>query len=94
MGIENAHATPPHLDVFEIWVLWGDARFFALFASGCLGWLLLGWFLGPGRSAFVHPGWILAAPGLHFESFVSLGGEPEAPGARQSEKFEKVSKLK
>ena len=27
---------------FEIWVLRGDAGFFELFASGCLGWLLLG----------------------------------------------------
>ena len=36
----------------------------------------------------------MAAPGLHFESFVSLGGEPEAPGVRQSGKFEKVQKLK
>ena len=44
--IENAHATPPHFNVcFEIWVLWGYARFFVLFASGSLGWLLLGWIL-------------------------------------------------
>ena len=27
---------------FEIWVLWGDAGFFALFASGRLSCLLLG----------------------------------------------------
>ena len=79
---------------FEIWVLWGDAGFFALFASGCLGWLLLGWILAPAGSVFVSPGWILAARGLHFEAFVSLRGEPEAPAARQSEKFEKVRKLK
>ena len=79
---------------FEIWVLWGDARFFALFASGCLVWLLLGWILAPAGSVFVPPGWILAAPGLHFESFVSLGGEPEAPAAHQSEMFEKMQKIK
>ena len=80
---------------FEIWVLWVDAGFFALFASGCLGWLLLGWILGPGGSApFLSPGWIFEAPGLHFEPFVSLGGEPEAPGGRQSEKFEKMRKFK
>ena len=30
---------------FEIWVLWGHAKFFVLFAFGCLGWLLLGWIL-------------------------------------------------
>ena len=46
------------------------------------------------KERFCPPGWILVAPGLHFESFVSLGGEPEAPEARQSEKFEKVRKLK
>ena len=32
--IENALSTPPHLDFFETGVLWGDAGFFALFASG------------------------------------------------------------
>ena len=79
---------------FEAWVLWGNARFFAFFACGCLGWLLLGWIFGPGGSVFVPPGWILVAPGLHFESFVSVGGEPWAPGARQSEKFETIQKLK
>ena len=79
---------------FETRVLWGDAGFFALFAFGHLSLLLLGWNLALAGSIFVPPGWILAAPGLHFESFVSLGGEPEAPGARQSEKFEKVRKLK
>ena len=72
----------------EIWAIWGDAKFFALFVSGCLGWLLLGWFWGPGKSVFVSSGWILAAPGLHFESFVLLGGEPEAPEARQNEQIE------
>ena len=50
---------------FEIWVPWGDARFFALFASGCLGWLLLGWFLAPA-------GTVLVPPGFRFESFVPL----------------------
>ena len=68
---------------FEIWVLWGDAGFFALFASGCLGWLLLGWILAPAGTVFV-------SPGLHFESFVKPGG----PEARHSEKFEKVKKMK
>ena len=63
---------------FEIWVLWGYAGFSALFASGCLGWLLLGWILAPAGSVFGTPGWIWAAAGLHFESFVSLWGEPDA----------------
>ena len=31
--------------LFEIWMLWGDAGFFALVASGRLGWLLPGWIL-------------------------------------------------
>ena len=77
---------------FEIWVLWGDARFFALFASGRLSWLLLGWILAPAGAVFVPPGWILCPPGLHFESFVSLWGEPEVPGDRHCEKFEKEQK--
>ena len=79
---------------FEIWVLWGDAGFFALFASGCLSWLLLGWILAPAGAVFVPPGWILCPPGLHFESFVSLWGEPEAPGALHCEKFQKIQKMK
>ena len=79
---------------FEIWVLWRDAEFFTLFASGCLSWLLLGWILAPAGAVFVSPGWILCPPGLHFESFVSLWGEPEVPGARHCEKFEKVRKMK
>ena len=79
---------------FETRVLWGDARFFALFSSGCLSWLLLGWILASAGAVFVPPGWILCPPGLHFESFVSLWGEPEAPGARHCEKFEKVQKMK
>ena len=74
---------------FEIWVLWGDAGFFALFASGRLSWLLLGWILAPAGTVFVPPGWILCPPGLHFESFVSLWGEPEAPGARHCENKQK-----
>ena len=49
---------------------------------------------GSWRERFCPPGWILAAPGLHFESFVSLRGEPEAPGARHCEKFEKIRKMK
>ena len=79
---------------FETRVLWGDARFFALFASGRLSWLLLGWILAPARTVFAPPGWILCPPGRHFESFVSLWGEPEVPGARHCEKFEKVEKVK
>ncbi len=75
---------------FETRVLWGDARFFALFASGRLSWLLLGWILVPAGAVFVPPGWILYPLGLHFESFVSLWGEPEAPAARHCEKFEKI----
>ena len=67
---------------FEIWVLWGDAGFFAPFASGRLSCLLLGWILAPAGAVYVPPGWILYPPGLHFESFVSLWGEHEAPGAR------------
>ncbi len=78
---------------FETRVLWGDAGFFALFASGRLSWLLLGWILAPARTVFVPPGWIMCPPGLHFESFVSLWCEPEAPGARHREKFEKYKKL-
>ena len=42
----------------------------------------------------MHFMWILASPGLHFESFVSLWGEPEVSGARHCEKFEKVRKMK
>ena len=72
---------------FEIWVLWGDAGFFALFASGCLGWLLLGWILGPA-------GTVLVPPGLLFEVFLSLWGEPGAPGATHNEKLEKIRKMK
>ena len=79
---------------FETWVLWGDAGFFALFASGCLGWLLLGWTLAPAGTVFVPPGWALAragivfvSPGVHFEAFVLLRAEPETPGARHNEKF-------
>ena len=54
-----------------------------LLASGCLGWLLLGWTLATAGTVFVPSG-------LHCESFVSLWGEPEAPGARHSEKSEEV----
>ena len=77
-------------------MLWGDAEFFALFASGRLSCLLHGWIFAPVGTVLVPLEWILALagivfrfPGLHLESFVSLWGEPEAPGARQSEKFEK-----
>ena len=75
-------------------MLWGDARFFALFASGRLSWLLLGWILALAGTVFAPPGWILCPPGLHFESFVSLWGEPEVPGARHCENFEKIRKMK
>ena len=77
---------------FETRVLWGDAGFFALFASGRLSWLLLGWVLALAGAFFVTPGWILCPPGSQFESFVSLWGEPEVPGARHCEKIEKVRK--
>ncbi len=78
----------------EIWVLWGDAGFFALFAPGGLSWLLLGWIWVPAGAVFVPPGWILCPSGLHFESLVSLWGEPGAPGARHCERFEKIRKMK
>ena len=68
-------------------MIWGDAGFFALFASGCLGWLLLGWILGPA-------GTVLVPPGLLFEVFLSLWGEPGAPGATHNEKLEKIKKMK
>ena len=77
---------------FEIWVLWGDAGFFALFASGRLSWLLLGWILISAGTVFVPPGLDFVPPGLHFESFVSLWGEPEAPGARHCENLKKCEK--
>ena len=79
---------------FETWVLWGDARFFALFASGRLGWLLLGWILAPVCALFVLPGLVLCSPVPHFESFVSLRGGPHAPGVRHRKKFETVRKTK
>ena len=50
--------------------------------------------LGSCRGRFCPPGWILCHPVLHFESFVSLWGEPEAPGALHCEKFKKVRKMK
>ena len=40
---------------FEIRVLWGDARFFALFAYGCLSWLLLGGILASAGAVFAPP---------------------------------------
>ena len=96
--IENARATPPHLDAFLRSGCYGEMQssfnFFVLFASGFLGWLLLGWILAPAGTVFAPPGWILCPPGPHFESFVSLWGEPEVPGARHCEKFEKVRKMK
>ena len=84
---------------FETWVLWGHAGFFALFASGRLSCSLLGLIFAFAVIVFVPPGWILAPagivlgfPGLHFEAFVSLFGELEAPGARQSDKFQNFMK--
>ena len=49
---------------------------------------------GSCRGRFCPPGVDFVSPGLHFESFVSLWGEPEAPGALHYEKFEKVQKMK
>jgi len=78
---------------FEIWMLWGDSKFFALFASERLSCLLLGWIWAPAWGFFVSPGLILCPPGLPFDSFVSFWSEPGAPGARHCEKFEKVWKI-
>ena len=39
-------------------------------------------------------GTVLVSPGLHFESFVSLWGEPAAPGDRHGEQLKKVRKTK
>ena len=50
--------------------------------------------LGSWRERFCSPGWILAAPGLHSELFVSLGGKSEATGACQSEKLKEMQKNK
>ena len=41
---------------FETRVLWADARFCVLFASGRLSWLLLGWILVPAWVVFVPRG--------------------------------------
>ena len=81
---------------FEIWVLWGDAEFFALFASGRLSWLLLGWIWAPVGLVFVPTGWILRPPGLHFDpscrSGVSL--RPQEPVIAKSLKTcEKLNDL-
>ena len=51
---------------FEIWVLWEDAGFFALFASGRLSWLLLGWILASARGRFCPPGMDFVSPGATF----------------------------
>ena len=53
-------------------------------------WLDFGSF----RDRFCVPGVDLCPPGLHFESFVSLWGEPAAPGARHCDFFEKLRKMK
>ena len=79
---------------FETRVLWGDARFFALFASGRLSWLLLGWILASAGAVFAPPGWILCPPGPHFESFVSLWGEPGGPGAHSLQFSKKIRNMK
>ena len=50
--------------------------------------------LAPARAVYVPPGWILCPLGLHFESFVPLWCEPEAPGARHRKKFEKIRKMR
>ena len=80
-------------------MLWGGAGFFAIFASGCLGWLLIGRISVFTGTVLVPSGWILGpagtvfgSPGLHSESVVSLWGEPATPGARQIDKLEKVEK--
>ena len=64
-------------------MLWGDAGLFAIFASGRLGWLLLGCFSGPVEMVF-------CSPGRHFESFVLPWGEPKAPGAPPRQPLEKI----
>ena len=48
---------------FAIWVPWGDAGFFALFASGRLSWLLE---LGSCRGCFCPPGVDFVSPGATF----------------------------
>ena len=59
--------------LYEVLGARGRCKLFELFASGCLGaWLDF----GSCGTVFVPPGWILCGPGLHFESFVSLWGEP------------------
>ena len=50
--------------------------------------------IGSCRERFCPPRVDFGGPRLHFQSFVASGGEPEAPGACQSEKFEKVRKSK
>ena len=93
--IKNAHAIPPHLDVFRELGAMGrckDLCALCVWVSGCVGWLLLGWILAPADDFFVTPGWFWASPGLDFEFFVSLWGDPEAPGARHHETNAKVRK--
>ena len=77
---------------FEIWVLWGDTGFFALFASGRLSWLLLGWILAPAGAVFDPPGCILCPRGYilspRCRSGVSL--RPQEPViAKSLKKYEK-----
>ena len=94
LHIENACATPPHLDVFCDLGAMGRCRVLCplcFWASELVAALLD---LGSCRGCFCPPGWTLCPLGLHFESFESLWCEPEAPGARHREKFEKISKMK
>ena len=48
----------------------------------------LGWYL----AILALAGTVFDHPGLHFDSLVSLRGDPEASGARYNENFEKIRK--
>ena len=85
--IENAHATPPHLDVFSDLGAMGRCRALCalcVWASGLVAACL----------DLALAGIVLAPPGLHFESFVWFWGEPGSPAAPHSQKFEKRQKMK
>ena len=92
MIIENAHATPPHLDVFLRSGCYGEMQgsLRSLHLGVWAGCCLVGFWLLQG--AFLSPAVDFGALGLHFESFGSLWGEPEAPGARRGEKLRKFEK--
>ena len=49
---------------------------------------------GSCRGRFCSPGVDFVSLGLHFESFVSLWGEPEVPGARHRKKIDQGTKIK